>query len=100
MSEIALGLAVALGGAVLFREIQFYRFKKKIANLFQLLINNQKEQEKLNEKSYEVDSQLATQIEMLGVHTKLIPPTISMQAEAFLAWHNQQKEEEDGEIQS
>jgi hypothetical protein len=52
-------------------------------------------QRDLNEKQNEINNSLGQNLEILGVHTKLIPPSIAMQAEAFLAWHNKRKEERD-----
>ena len=52
-------------------------------------------QRDVNEKQHEINNSLGQNLEILGVHTKLIPPSIAMEAEAFLAWHNKRKEERD-----
>jgi hypothetical protein len=52
-------------------------------------------QRDVNEKQHEINNSLGQNLEILGVHTKLIPPSIAMEAEAFLAWHNKRKNERD-----
>jgi len=52
-------------------------------------------QREINEKQGDINNSLGQNLEILGVHTKLIPPSIAMEVEAFLAWHNKRKEERD-----
>lgn len=56
------------------------------------------EQQKLNMRQQEINTMLEANIEILGVHTKLIKPSVAMEAQAFLQWHNRRKEEKNGEI--
>jgi hypothetical protein len=53
-------------------------------------------QREINEAQHSMNSHIAQNLELLGVHTKLIKPTVAMQAEAFLAWQNRKDNEENG----
>lgn len=53
-------------------------------------------QRDVNESQHSINSQIAQNLELLGVHTKLIKPTVAMQAEAFLAWQNRKDNEQNG----
>ena len=63
--------------------------------LCETLVKGLKAQRHINEAQTEINESLGQNLEILGVHTKLIPPSIAMQAEAFLAWYNKRKEERD-----
>lgn len=52
------------------------------------------EQGKVNEMQANVNNEIGTSLEMLGVHTKLIKPTIGFEAQQFLNFYNKRKEEE------
>jgi hypothetical protein len=52
------------------------------------------EQSKVNEMQAKVNNEIGTSLEMLGVHTKLIKPTIGFEAQQFLNFYNKRKEEE------
>lgn len=68
---------------------------KNFLKLFDIIVGSLQAQRGINEKQNDINETLGTNLEILGVHTKLIPPSIAMQAEAFLAWHNKRKEEKD-----
>lgn len=53
-------------------------------------------QRSINESQLSMNAQIAQNLELLGVHTRLIKPTVAMQAEAFLAWQNRKDNEENG----
>ena len=42
----------------------------------------------------ELNELIFKHLEVLGVHTKLVKPTIGYEAEAYLAWINKKKEQE------
>lgn len=46
----------------------------------------------------ELNQMVFKHLEVLGVHTKLVKPTIGYEAEAYLAWINKKKEDKNGEI--
>lgn len=70
---------------------------KQYERLFNLLHKAMEAQREINDEQMDINNLLGQNLEILGVHTKLIPPSIAMQAEAFLAWNNKRKEEnEDG----
>ena len=50
----------------------------------------------LNMNQARLNSEIANNLEILGVHTQLIEPSIGFEATAFLAWHNNTKEEDNG----
>lgn len=66
-----------------------------LLHLCETLVKALKAQRHINETQTEINESLGQNLEILGVHTKLIPPSIAMQAEAFLAWYNKRKEERD-----
>lgn len=53
-------------------------------------------QKEINEKQHDINNALGSNLEILGVHTKLIPPSVAMEAEAFLRWVNEKRENKDG----
>jgi hypothetical protein len=51
------------------------------------------EQGKINKSQQQYNEAVSTNLEILGVHTKLIEPDIDYEASAFLAWYNKRKRE-------
>ena len=51
------------------------------------------EQSKINHSQQQLNDAISTNLEILGVHTKLIQPDIAYEASAFLAWLNNKKKE-------
>lgn len=72
------------------------RRDREYRKLFQLVHQATQAQTQINTSQYDINNSLAQNLEILGVHTKLIPPTVSMQAEAFLKWHNDRRKNNDG----
>ena len=66
-----------------------------LLHLCETLVKALQAQRHINEQQTEINENIGQNLEILGVHTKLIPPSIAMQAEAFLAWYNKRKEERD-----
>jgi hypothetical protein len=69
---------------------------RKFAALMRLcenLVQALQAQRHINDQQSNINESLSENLEILGVHTKLIPPSIAMQAEAFLAWYNKRKGE-------
>ena len=66
-----------------------------LLHLCEVLVKGLKAQRHINEAQTEINDSIGHNLELLGVHTKLIPPSIAMQAEAFLAWYNKRKDERD-----
>ena len=66
-----------------------------LLHLAETLVKALKAQRHINEQQNDINENIGQNLEILGVHTKLIPPSIAMQAEAFLAWYNKRKEEKD-----
>lgn len=64
--------------------------------IFNTILEVTNAQRDINDSQFSINNTLATNLEILGVHTKLIPPSVSMGAEAFLKWHNERKEKNDG----
>jgi phage regulator Rha-like protein len=102
MTEIALGVAlISLGVALV-----AIRRAAKVARAFSLLVKALEnllkalsDQASINEAQQQMNTDIATNLEILGVHTRLIKPSIGFEATQFLAWHNKQKEQrENGEI--
>jgi hypothetical protein len=51
------------------------------------------EQHKINKSQQQYNEAVSTNLEILGIHTKLIEPDIAYEASAFLAWYNKRKKE-------
>jgi hypothetical protein len=51
------------------------------------------EQHKINQSQQQYNEAVSTNLEILGIHTKLIEPDIAYEASAFLAWYNKRKKE-------
>jgi Asp-tRNA(Asn)/Glu-tRNA(Gln) amidotransferase C subunit len=101
MIEIVLGVALALSGVallILHRRIQkimtgFQHLAQALTNLAEVAV----EQQKVNEAQGQMNSIINQNLEILGVHTKLIEPDIAYEASAFLAWvNNKRKGKENG----
>lgn len=96
MIEIALGIAVVLLALwVLHLNTKIINLVKALASLMmalQNLANVAEEQTKVNIGQQAVNDLIGQNLEILGVHTRLIEPTIAYEASSFLAWYNKKKE--------
>jgi hypothetical protein len=97
MIELLLSIAVALlAGYVVWIHREFHKLRKGALDLLTLLTNMAKvfdEQHKINKAQQHYNEAVSTNLEILGVHTKLIQPDIAYEASAFLAWYNNRKKE-------
>lgn len=97
MIELLLSLAVILlAGYVIWIHIQFHKLRNGALDLLTLLSNMAKvfdEQGKINKSQQQYNEAVSTNLEILGIHTKLIEPDIAYEASAFLAWYNKRKKE-------
>jgi hypothetical protein len=97
MIDFLLGLAIILlGSSVLYLHYQLNRTRKGALDLLTLLSNMAKvfdEQHKINKSQQQYNEAVSTNLEILGIHTKLIEPDIAYEASAFLAWYNKRKKE-------
>lgn len=50
-------------------------------------------QSEINMSQQQMNEIVNTNLEILGVHTNLIKPSIGFEATQFLAWHNKRKKE-------
>ena len=99
MVEIIFGaifLLTTLTLAVFIRQQKLVN--KKSERLFNTIVESITIQQGINDKQSGINELLSKNMEIVGVHTKLIKPSVTMEAEAFLRWHNERKEEKDGEI--
>lgn len=96
MIEIALGIAVvALAVVVIHLNNKLNNLMKGFASLIiamQNLANVAEEQQKVNHSQQSLNDIIGQNLEILGVHTRLIEPTIAYEASSFLAWYNKKKE--------
>lgn len=96
MIEIALSVAVVLLALwVLHLNTKIINLVKALASLMmalQNLANVAEEQTKVNLGQQAVNDLIGQNLEILGVHTRLIEPTIAYEASSFLAWYNKKKE--------
>jgi uncharacterized protein with HEPN domain len=96
-TEIALGVVAAYA---IWVHIQLSKVRKSVLMMVNLLANFVKlsdEQNKINKSQKQLNDAIATNLEILGVHTKLIEPDIAYEASAFLAWvNNKRKRENNG----
>jgi hypothetical protein len=69
------------------------QINQKYHKLFNSIVQGITIQQGVNDKQSEINELMGKNLEILGVHTKLIPPSVTMQAEAFLRWHNDKKED-------
>lgn len=97
MIEILLGLAlVILSVYVMWLHLEFHKLRSGALDLLTLLSNMAKvfdEQHKINQSQQQYNEAVSTNLEILGIHTKLIEPDIAYEASAFLAWYNKRKKE-------
>lgn len=106
MLEIAIALLASsvISLAILFR-IQQLKFRKtvmlqvqaigELTKTIESMVLTIGEHQKLFRSQHEMNEMIAKHLEVLGVHTKLLKPTIGYEAEAYLAWINKKKEERD-----
>lgn len=96
MIEIVLSIAVvALAVLVLHLNNKINNTVKAFASLLiaaQNLAKLAEEQQKVNHSQQSLNDLIGQNLEILGVHTRLIEPTIAYEASAFLSWYNKKKE--------
>ena len=96
---IELLLSIAVLGAFAYVGLlhrQLYKMREGALGLLQVLANMTTlvdEQSKINKAQQSLNEAVSTNLEILGVHTKLIEPDIAYEASAFLAWFNNKKKE-------
>lgn len=94
---LSLGISfVALIAWVLLLTRKINNIVKAFANLIMAMQNFAKvaeEQQRVNLGQQSINDLIGQNLEILGVHTRLIEPTIAYEASAFLAWWNKKKEE-------
>jgi hypothetical protein len=97
MIEILLSLAlVVVSVYVMWLHREFHKLRTGALDLLTLLSNMAKvfdEQHKINQSQQQYNEAVSTNLEILGIHTKLIEPDIAYEASAFLAWYNKRKKE-------
>ena len=91
-----IGLSALIIGCLIWVIHTQRQVNKKSHRLFNTIVESITIQQGINDKQGEINEMLGKNQEILGVHTKLIPPSVTMQAEAFLRWHNEKKEDKDG----
>jgi hypothetical protein len=100
MTEILLGVVLTL--LVLWVAVLHRRVSKLNAGLGHTLkalgnvIEAAQLQGDVNDSQQAMNEIINTNLEILGVHTKLIKPSIGYEATQFLAWYNTRKEENNG----
>lgn len=102
--SIALLASAIIALAILIR-IQQLKFRKatmlqvkaigELTKTIEVIVNTIGEHQKLFHSQNEMNEMIAKHLEVLGVHTKLIKPSVSYEAEAYLAWINKKKEEKE-----
>ena len=97
MIELLLSLALLmLSVYVIWLHREFHKLRSGALDLLTLLGNMAKlfdEQHKINKSQQQFNEAVSTNLEILGVHTKLIEPDIAYEASAFLVWYNNRKKE-------
>ena len=97
MIETLLSLAlVVVSVYVMWLHREFHKLRTGALDLLTLLGNMAKvfdEQHKINQSQQQYNEAVSTNLEILGIHTKLIEPDIAYEASAFLAWYNKRKKE-------
>ena len=99
MSEIAIGLSLLSLGLIGLTYRRLRMTAKAVAYLIaslKNLVDALSEQQTINVAQQQMNELINTNLEILGVHTKLIKPSIGFEATQFLAWHNKKKEEDNG----
>lgn len=96
VSLVSLGLSfVALAALVLHLNNKLNNIRNATASLIvamQNLAQVAEEQGKVNLSQQSLNDLIGQNLEILGVHTRLIEPTIAYEASAFLSWYNKKKE--------
>jgi hypothetical protein len=97
MPDLLLSIVVVgLAGYVAWLHYTLAKVRKGALGLVQILTNITnliEEQSKINHAQQALNDAVSTNLEILGVHTKLIEPDIAYEASAFLAWFNNKKKE-------
>lgn len=99
MSEIAIGLSLVTLALLGWTYWRLRMTAKAVAYLIaslKNLVDVLSEQQTINVAQQQMNELINTNLEILGVHTKLIKPSIGFEATQFLAWHNKKKEEDNG----
>lgn len=68
----------------------------ELMKLSKILVEHNKKQVELNTIQDTINTQVMTNIEILGVHAKLIEPSVGLQAEVFLQQYNKRKGKDNG----
>ena len=99
MSEIAIALSLVTIVLVGWTYWRLRMTAKAVAYLIaslKNLVDALTEQQNINVAQQQMNEHINTNLEILGVHTKLIKPSIGYEATQFLAWYNKKKEEDNG----
>lgn len=100
MNEILLGAFLTL--IVLWAILLHVRIKKLNRVLGHSLkalsnvIEASQMQNEINQSQQQLNEIINTNLEILGIHTNLIKPSIGYEATQFLAWYNKRKEGNNG----
>lgn len=106
MIEIVLSVAVVIQGVALFllrrkvdrRSRDLLKINAATLQAVTHVINASGEQAKINQAQHDLNQLIGHNLEVLGVHTRLIKPSVGFEAEQFLSWYNKKKEGNNGEI--
>lgn len=97
MIELLLSVVVvSLAVYVVWLHRELSKIRQGAVGLLNILTNLTsviEEQQKINNAQRSLNEAISTNLEILGVHTKLIEPDIAYEASAFLAWFNNKKKE-------
>lgn len=95
-------ISIVHGVTIILLVLWVLHLNRKIINLvkalaslmmaLQNLASVAEEQTKVNIGQQAVNDLIGQNLEILGVHTRLIEPTIAYEASSFLAWYNKKKE--------
>lgn len=103
MSELLLAVSLitsgALGIVTLVLWARVVKLSKSVMMILQAANNMMKALQELSaalEAQNGLNQEVNRNLEILGVHTKLLKPTIGFEAESFLANYNRKKREENG----
>lgn len=103
MSELLLAVSLIVSGAlgivtlVLWKRV--VKLSKSVMMILQAANNMMKALQELSaalEAQNGLNQEVNRNLEILGVHTRLLKPTIGFEAESFLANYNRKKREENG----
>lgn len=70
---------------------------KSLLSALASVVSVQEEQMKINHSQHALNQVVSAHMEILGVHTKLIKPSIGFEAERYLNYINNKKKEENNE---